>query len=254
MKALTISGGILAALAGLSWAGLHIQPAPFPAVPRPAAPPKTVPLPAGLPAPVERFYRQTYGENIPVIKSAVITGRGTIRPVKGGPALPVRFRFTHEAGQNYRHYIEATVFGLPVLKVNEYYVNGQERMVMPWGVAENNPKLDQAGNLGMWAESIMWLPAILLTDPRVRWEPVDDDTALLVVPFGESQERFVIRFDPASGQVQYWEVMRYKNGSGDKVLWINGTWFDEGSPWAAFNAEEIVYNVGVDTSLAAKGL
>jgi hypothetical protein len=202
---------------------------------------------------VERFYRQTYGENIPLIKSAVITGRGTIRPIKGGPTLPVRFRFTHEAGRNYRHYLEAALFGLPLLKVNEYYVNGQERMVMPWGVAENNPKLDQAGNLGMWAESIQWLPAILLTDPRVSWEPVDNDTALLVVPFGKSQERFVIRFDPASGKVQYWEVMRYKSGAGDKILWINGTWLDEGTPWAAFNAEEVVYNVEVDVSLAAKG-
>lgn len=251
MKRLAVAGGILA---GLAWAGLRMPPAPFPAVPRPAAPPETVPLPAGLPAPVERFYRQTCGDRIPVIESAVITGRGTIRPVKGGPTLPVRFRFTHEAGQNYRHYIEATVFGQPVMKVNEYFVNGRERMVMPWGVAENNPKLDQAGNLGMWAESIMWLPAILLTDPRVRWEAVDNDTALLVVPFNESQERFVVRFDPTSGEVQYWEVMRYKNGTGDKVLWINGTWFDEGTPWARFNAEEVVYNVEVDISLAATGL
>jgi hypothetical protein len=167
--------------------------------------------------------------------------------------MPVRFRFSHEAGQNYRHYIEATIFGLPVLKVNESYVNGQERMVMPWGVEENNPKLDQAGNLGMWAESIQWLPAILLTDPRVRGEPVDNDTALLLVPFGESQERFVVRFDPTSGRVQYWEVMRYKSGAGDKILWINGTWMDEGTPWAAFNAEEVVFNVAVDVSLGAKG-
>jgi hypothetical protein len=251
MKRLTLSGVILAALAGLGWVGLHLKPAPFAPIRQQPAPLETIPLPTGLPAPVERFYHQTYGESIPIIKSAVITGRGTIRPMKGGPTLPVRFRFTHEAGQNYRHYIEATFFGLPVLKVNEYYVNGQERMIMPWGIAENNPKLDQAGNLGLWAESIEWLPALLLTDPRVRWEPVDNDTALLVVPFGEGQERFVVRFDPTSGKVQYWEVMRYKNGADDKILWINGTWMDEGTPWAAFNAEEVVYNVPVDVS--AKG-
>jgi hypothetical protein len=250
-KALTLTGSILAAVASLGWAGLQLWPAPFPTIAQPTASPETMPLPAGLPAPVARFYRQTYGEQVPVIRSAVITGRGTLR--LSGITLPMRFRFTHDAGRSYRHYIEATVFGLPLLKVNEYYVNDQERMVFPWGVQEGNPKLDQGGNLGMWAEMLRWLPASLLTDPRVRWEPVDDETALLVVPFKEQQERFVVRFDKMSGQIRYWEVMRYKDGSGEKTLWVNGAWFDDGRAWAVFTSEGLVYNVAVDTSFAASG-
>jgi hypothetical protein len=55
-------------LAGAAlWAGLRVEPAPLPA---PAlavsGPPMEVTaLPAGLPAPVERFYRTLYGEQIP---------------------------------------------------------------------------------------------------------------------------------------------------------------------------------------------
>ena len=57
---------------------------------------------------------------------------------------------------------------------------------------------------------------------------------------------------PASGGIRYCEVMRYQNGAGDKILWINGAWFNDGRPWAAFNAEEVVFNV--DVSVLNKGL
>lgn len=36
----------------------------------------------------------------------------------GGLTFRARFRFTHKAGQDYRHYIEATIFGITILKVN----------------------------------------------------------------------------------------------------------------------------------------
>src|SRR5687768_12841864 len=78
-KALTITGSILAALAGLGWTGLQIQPAAFPPVAQPSAPLETMPLPADLPAPVTRFYRHIYGAQVPMIRSAVISGRGTLR-------------------------------------------------------------------------------------------------------------------------------------------------------------------------------
>jgi hypothetical protein len=251
INGIVIAVGVVIVIAILVWLGLKIRPAAFQTYPERAPKMETVPLPKGLPAPVERYFRQMYGEEIPVIKSAVITGRGRIRFM--GIFLPARFRFTHEAGQNYRHYIETTFYGIPIFKINEYYVNGKERMEVPTGVMENNPKLDQGGVLGMWAESIEWLPAILAIDPQVKWEPVDDVTAFMVVPFGNDHERFLLRFDPTSGKIKYWEVMRYMNGEGDKTLWINGTWFVEGSPWAVFNAEDVVYNVPVDVSVSAKG-
>lgn len=269
MRGLLFAGGALAAIVGLGWAGLRVQPAPFAAPPRAPAAAATTPLPAGLPAPVERFYRLTYGDRVPVFTSAVISGRGTMRPVPGGPALPMRFRFTHDVGRSYRHYMEATWFGIPILKANEYYVDGKERMELPWGASEG-PTYDQGGNLGMWAE-LSSLPAALLTDPRVRWEPLDDATATLVVPFGEREERFVARFDPDSGRLTNLEVMRHKGADQHKTLWITGaqgwaevggyrlaprgtaTWLDDGVPWLVMTIEDIAYNIPVDTSLSAKG-
>jgi hypothetical protein len=101
---------------------------------------------------------------------------------------------------------------------------------------------------------------------------VDDATALVAVPFGQDQERFVVRFDPATGRLWLMEALRYKGATGVKTLWINeargwttrggqplpatatSTWLDDGRPWAVFTVEEVVYNVDVSQSLRSSGL
>jgi hypothetical protein len=118
----------------LGWLGLRVKPAPLPAFPQQSVDIETVPLPEDLPAPVERFYRQVYGENVPVIEAFVVTGRAKMRIM--GITFPSRFRFTHIAGQDYRHYIETTMFGLPLMKVNEHYLDGKSRLELPFGVEE----------------------------------------------------------------------------------------------------------------------
>lgn len=213
MKFIMILVSAIIVLILLACLGLQIKPNPFLAFPQQTSELTTIPLPEGLPAPVERFYRHIYGENVPVIESAVITGQAKMRV--GGITFPARFRFTHIARQDYRHYIEATFFGLPLMKVNESYLNGKSRLELPFGVTEGESKVNQAANLGLWAES-MWLPSIYITDQRVHWEPVDDETALLVVPFGETKERFVVRFDPTTGMLGFMESMRYKDAASEK--------------------------------------
>lgn len=270
LKIILVILAVIVALLLLGWIGLQVQPRSFSAHPKTTVELPTVPLPAGLPAPVERFYRQIYGDRVPVIKSAVITGKVSLRPV-GPVTFPGRFRIIHNAGQDYRHYIEATLFGFPVLKVNERYLGGQSLFEMPWGASGSDPKSNQGANLGLWAESA-WLPSIFITDARVHWAPVDDTTALLTVPFEDTTETFVVRFDPASGLISYFESMRYHGPeSPAKTLWMNhavawkkingypvmqvgsAIWMDDGKPWAVFTVEDVAYNVDVSDYIRAKG-
>lgn len=261
--------GVLVALAALGWLGLQIRPRPFAPYSQQTPPLDTVPLPTDLPSPVHRFYKTIFGDQVPVVESAIITGRGKLRIA--GITFPARLRFTHDAGQGYRHYIEATIYGYPIFKVNEWYLDGKSRLELPMGVVENEPKVDQAANMGLWGESL-WLPSIFLTDSRVRWEPIDENTARLVVPFEEGEDSFIVAFDRQTGLIATMEAMRYKGAMDEaKTPWrlealewdtFQGvmipslstvTWLDEGTPWLVIEVEEIVYNVDIEEYIRTRG-
>lgn len=258
-------GVLMGATVGAAWAGLQMDPDPFPPFSQESPEYEMRDLPADLPAPVARYFRAAFGLRVPVIRSAVISGRARLR--LNGLFFPARFRFIHQAGQNYRHYFELAFFGAPVMRVNEYYLDGVGRMELPNQVIENDPKTNSAANLGMWAESI-WLPPLLATCPDVRWEPIDDATARLVVPYQGGEQSLTARFDPVSGLVTYLEAMRFRDaGDYNPRLWITHsrnwrsfhnilipgtgtiTWMDQGRPWAVFNVDDIEYNVDVDYAI-----
>jgi hypothetical protein len=262
---------VLLVVAGLVWLGFQIKPRPFAAFPEESPALKTIPVPAGLPKPVERFYRTVYGDEIPVIETAVFKGRANLAPF--GFFMPTRFVFIHRVGHDYRHYFESTWFGLPIMKVNEHYIDGKSYMQLPVGTVDNDPATNQGANLAVWAEAA-WFPSVWVTDPRVRWVAVDDVTALLYVPFGDGEENFVVRFDPESGQLVGMEAMRFRDSGpqAKKILWMTRTepstgvvpgtripdtgsaiWLDKGTPWANFTLEQAWYNVNIDQYIQQKG-
>jgi Family of unknown function (DUF6544) len=271
MEAILIVLALFVILFVFLWLGLRVQPKPFTTPVLQQAETTEMSLQDGLPAPVERFYRIVYGEKIPVIESVVISGRGRIRPF--GIWLPARFVFVHTAGRDYRHYIESTFFGQPFLKVNEGYVDEKSFFESPMGTYYDDPNTNQGANLALWAEG-GWFPSLWVTDARARWEPVDEHTALLYVPYEDSQETFVVRFNPQSGLVDLMEAMRYREaGQGKrKILWITNplsgklisgtplsavgaaTWLDQGKPWAIFNLEEVRYNLDVSEYILKRGV
>jgi Family of unknown function (DUF6544) len=248
--------------------GLKVRPGPFTSFLISYTNSETIPLPEGLPAPVDRFYRQTYGDRIPVYHSAVVSGRGSVRFM--GITFPARLRFSHVSGRDYRHYIEATFYGLPVIKVNEFYVDGQYRLELPFGVVQNDPGIASAANQGLWSETLAY-PAYFLTDLRVHWEAIDDTHASLHVPFGDSEQVFTIQFDPQSGDLIRYETNRYRDEKLGILRWwgditygdrrdgelpnkiISATWEDEGTPWIFFEVENVTFNVDLSDYIHQRG-
>ncbi len=262
-----ISG--ICAVALLGWLGLQIQPMPFRMLKASSPHLETIPLPNNLPIPVRRYYQTLYGNHVPIIHSAVLTGRATMKLF--GLDFPARFRFVHQAGQAYRHYFEVTFFLIPIFKVNEHFVDGQASLELPIGT-QTGSNINQAANLALWAET-MSFPAVFITNPNVHWQTLDDTSAVLVVPYKDQLEHFIARFDQKTGLLNTLEAMRYREVKDtQKQLWIarsldwtilegqptprigTATWLDQGRPWASFQTEQLQLNTDVAEYVRASGI
>ena len=264
MKRLLIIVAILAVIIAIIGLGFQIKPRHFKALSQPQPELETIEIPGGLPKPVVTFYRTIYGEKAPLIDSVVIIGHGRVRPF--GIWLPTRFAIIHNAGKDYRHYFEATFFGIPVLKINEGYIDGQSFFESPMGTYYNDANSNQGANLALWAEGA-WFPSLWISDPRAHWQAIDDTTAALFVPYEKSEENFIVRFNPQSGLVDLMEVMRYRSPNDTKkILWLTNevkladgssisyaTWLDDGKPWAEFVIDDMRFNLDVSGLIRARG-
>jgi len=263
--------GIFAGLSLLIWLGTKILPKPFASYAEEN--PKieqTMPIPKDLPEPVDQFYRQVYGDRVPVIDSFILTGRGRLR--FKGITLPTRLRFIHQAGKGYRHYIETTLWGVPIMQVNETFLNWRSRLALPFGVVEDEPQVDEAANLGMWSETMM-VPGVYLSTTGVRWEPIDGDKARLIVPYKDKEDNFTVFFNPETGLIDSMEALRWKDaGDDEKILWqaqakewgeilgwqmptlFAAQWMDEKSPWLIARIEDVSWNVDVSETIRSEGV
>jgi hypothetical protein len=273
-RVLRVTAGVgagLLALAAVGWVGLQVPPASLPSYPpETTTAGDTVPIPTGVPAPVQRYYQAAFVDGVvPRIESAVFSGRG--RMTLGPLTFPIRFRFVHQYGEvqeGYRHYFQGTWFGLPIFSANEWYLGGQLRMETPGGTIAENPTADTAANLAYWGEAV---PAVLATDPRVRWEAIDPVTARLVVPSPKrgGEDAFTVHFDTATGLIRSMDVPRYRAETNELIPWqVEGSewktfagqrlttfasarWMDQPAPWITFTTEEIVTNVDVSQYIRA---
>jgi hypothetical protein len=267
--ALYILGGVVLLLL-VAFGGLLVRPGRFPAptdMPgatggeRSRMSPRLVPIPDGLPAPVDRWLRADYPDGAPAYDTAYMRGRGVMRI--GPLELPFRHRVEYRPGEGFVRQMDLTWYGIAVLHGLDTFVGGRGRMVTPGG-AFDGPQIDQGANIANWLEATA-SPGTLLSDPRVRWEPIDDNSARLVVPLGDEEDSMVIGFDPVTGEPTTARAKRFRGASdGEKSEWlvemrdrkrvnggvrvsstIDATWVGDARPWATFRYDSGWGNVAV---------
>lgn len=156
------------------------------------------------------------------------------------------------------------------MKVNEWFLDGNYRLELPFGVVESDPCTNSGANQGLWAEKLAY-PSIFLTDTRVRWEPIDETHAGLYVPYGDGEQYFIMQFDPQSGELIRYETNRCHDADGGTLRWwgdvtsvksrnggrpnkmINAEWEDESAPWLYFEVEETAFNADLTSYIHQVG-
>ena len=185
--------------------------------------------------------------------------------------LLVRFKAYYLPGCSFLRLMEITWFGFLLLRGVDSYIDGRGGLKITGLIEleETGEKIDQAQNLVLWGEAI-WTPSVYLTDPRVRWEAVDEVTARLVVPFGKGEDQLTVRFDPRTGLIREMSAERYRGQEETKTPWrvecfdwkpfhgvmvptrVVGTWADEKKPYVVMAVEGLEYNVDVSEVLPAE--
>lgn len=264
---LVVIAGLLLAL---GWGGLQVKARAFPAA-APGPAPRRIPLPAGLPASVERFARAVYGDTLPDVQSAIVSGRARLAPT--GLPMPTRFRFYYDAARSsHYHEIQVTWFRLPFMRIHERNLEGHVTLDLSiLGRVEDAPKTNRAGIQGYWGEVLAWVPAVALADPRVRWEAVDAAAARLHLPGLDDEEAFMVRFDADTGLMTEVETRRYQAEAhperwrwynrvlkwgmvdGQRVAARSQTQWNDARPWATWEVEQVALNADVAARLAHFG-
>ena len=248
-----IAAGAAAGTAVAARKVLTRLPQPFPN-PEPGPTFEPQPMP-DLPQPV-RAYLETVAPELPVMRTAVLIGRFTMRV--RGLTLPGRWRFTHEVGRGYRHEMDIVLAGRRVAGGDERYVDGRAVLDLPGGSA-SGPKVDAAAQLSMWGE-YLWLPSVLAT---ARWEAVDAVSARMHVP--GSDQSLLAWFDPQTHLLARFETLRWRDaGDPGPLPWTTGNlawtriagigvpavsvvqWGDQKQPWLRLSLDHVAWNVPVE--------
>jgi hypothetical protein len=258
---------LFAAVIGVGWLGLKVPVSSFPTLTVTTPPLQSIEPPRDLPAPVQRYVEAAFGERIPLIDSAIISGKAELN---FGVTIPARFRFYQQAGKAYYHHFEGGWFGLTVFNGHERYLEGKAVLDLPVAHIENDSNTDAAANQALWAESI-WLPSVYFTNPQVRWEAIDDATALLVIPDATPEEWLTVHFDPETHLIREFTTRRFKESTdverrrwtnrviewaefnGVKVPTVAEVQWDDDAPWSVWHVEGVLYNVNVSARMGQFG-
>ena len=158
----------------------------------------------GLPAPVQRYFREVLKDGQPIIATATFNFEGTFNMSATGeqwkPFASTQRAITHRPGFLWNGRV--AMFPGVAAQVHDSYIAGEGRlhaaMLGLFTVADVQGGGEIArGELMRYFAEAIWYPTALLPSQGVRWESVDDRSAKATLVDGQITLTLLFRFDEA---------------------------------------------------------
>jgi len=179
---------------------------------------------ADLPAPVRRWLSRAGVVGRPRSSRVHLTQSGEMRTTPDGPWMSITAEqdFSVEP-PGFVWQVRTTMLRILPIVGRDRYARGVGSMIISAAglypfVDASGPQIDQGARLRFLGE-IVWFPSAALS-PRIRWSPVDDDTARATLVDGDEPVSAEFRFDAAGRFVALAAERAYGDEVGARQRWI----------------------------------
>jgi len=162
----------------------------------------------GLPAPVQRFFKRNLQDGQPHPSCVRVRDRGEVREAPGQPWTEfVGEVYAIRGGPAVLKFRRARPFPLVWVDSRAVYLRGRGRVVAKLfsslTTVDEDGDAARRGMLLAYLAELALLPPALLPSDTLRWEPIDDDRATLIVVDGELEVRAQLCFDEFGNLVRF---------------------------------------------------
>jgi len=173
---------------------------------------------AGLPAPVQKYFRHVLKEGQPYISYVRLRHKGQFRrslkndwsDIEGEEYFTTeKPGFIWKGRTSFFSAIDKYVKGKGQLKV---------RILSLIRILKGEGAVYDKAELQRWLAESVWFPTNLLPDERIKWDPIDSKRALLTFCYDHIQIFFIVRFND-KGEIVEFETKRYKDPEHQET-WI----------------------------------
>lgn len=214
--ALFFAGALLAALGAARWkAGTHPLLERLESARRPVLPSRFDAARdlAGLPPPVQRFFRAALPDGAPLVEALSLEHEGSFNLAAEGPDRWIPFTSTQRVVTQRPGFVwDARMVMAPGLtvRVHDAYVCGQGILhaallgLFPLAHLQGSspePGSVAHGEFMRFVAEAAWYPTALLPSQGARWSAVDDHAAQVELADGAVVVSLLLRFDPGTGLI-----------------------------------------------------
>lgn len=214
----------------------------------------------GLPAPVQRYFKNVLAENQPYINSVRLKHNGQFK-------IGVNKNWCDIQGQEYfTTEIPSFIWKgkIGVLSAKDMYLEGKGKIVVTllhiFNIVKKEGGTFNQGELLRWLGESVWFPTNLLPNDRLKWHAIDDSTAKVTFTYNKLSLFYIVSFNEQNqiykletkryfkkDTLKTWigECYKYKELNGVKVPTVlKASWILNKSEhnYALFNVQEIEYD------------